>query len=56
MAGYFSCLFLDWDGVVVHKHVKKNEAIIQPSWTNKRGREKPSYLGLNEWFQIDYGK
>ena len=36
MAGYwpssFFCVFMDRDGVEVHKLAKKNEANIQPSW------------------------
>ena len=35
MAGYwqssFFCVFMDRDGVEVHKHAKKSEANIQPS-------------------------
>ena len=35
MAGYwpssFLCVFMDLDGIEVHKHAKKNEANIKPS-------------------------
>ena len=34
----FFCVFMDRDEVDVHKLAKKNEANIQPSWSNKLGQ------------------
>ena len=39
LAKFFFCVFMDRDGVEVHKLAKKkNEANIQPSWPNKLGQ------------------
>ena len=32
------CMFMDLDTVSVHKHAKKNETNIQPSWPKKLGQ------------------
>ena len=42
LPSFFFCAFMDWDGVEVHKHAKKNknEANIQPSWPNKLGQSR----------------
>ena len=34
---FFFCVFMDQDEVEVHKQ-EKNEANIQPSWSNKLGQ------------------
>ena len=41
---------MDWDGVEVHKHAKKNEVNVQPSWPNKHGQKRIYYVEKEHYF------
>ena len=44
LAKFFFRVFMDRDE---HQHQKKNEANIQPSWTNNLGQKKDLLYGIN---------
>ena len=57
LAKFFFCLFMDQDGIKVHKLTQiKNKANIQPPWLNKLGQQRIYYMGFKEIFLVGHGR
>ena len=53
LAKFFFCVFMDRDEVKVHKHAKKIEANIQPSWPHKLGQQRIYNMVFGKFFLLD---